>query len=198
MCYGGVTTLYCSSDSSDIGAITWSIVQDGIILSTIELEAIGIHIDNNIITEDNATATITIPGSDDTHGLIIACNAITTSFELLHNSTTFIVTDIPPVTDLDVQFNSATLIATWTAPSCLPVHYQYSVTVYSNDTMTNSINTTNTQYTMPSVSSCVNYTISVTVMDTGTEGHTSNTSNVTVESPFTDEGIGICPQYVCT
>ena len=45
---------------------------DGITLTTSELEAIGIHTENNIITEDNATAVITIPGSDDTNGVDIS------------------------------------------------------------------------------------------------------------------------------
>ena len=78
------------------------------------------------------------------------------------------------------------MIATWTAPSCLPVNYCYHVTV-SNDTMTiTTTNTTSTQYQMLTVSSCVNYTISVTVMDTGPGGYESGTTNVTGESPFTE------------
>ena len=50
---------------------------DGITLTTSELETIVIHTENNIITEDNATAVITIPGSDDTNGVDIACFAVT-------------------------------------------------------------------------------------------------------------------------
>ena len=103
-----------------------------------------------------------------------------------HKSTPFTVTDIPTVRDLDVQFNNSVMIATWTAPSCLPVNYCYHVTV-SNDTMTiTTTNTTSTQYQMLAVSSCVNYTISVTVMDTGPEGYESGTTYVTGNSPFNE------------
>ena len=184
MCYGGVSTLYCGSNRSDIANMTWSVLVDGITLTTSELEAIGIHTENNIITEDNAV--ITIPGSDDTNGVSITCTAVTDSFNLEQQSTPFNVTDIPAVRDLDVQFNDSVMIATWTAPSCLPVNYSYHVTV-SNDTMTiTTTNTTSTQYQMLAVSSCVNYTISVTVMDTGPEGYESGTTNVTGNSPFTE------------
>ena len=187
VCYGGVSTLYCGSNRNDVIAISWSVLVDGSTLTTSELEAIGIHTENNIITEDNATAVITIPGSDDTNGVTaIICIASTSSFSSDHKSTIFTVTDIPAVRDLDVQFNDSVMIATWTAPSCLPVNYCYHVTV-SNDTMTiTTTNTTSTQYQMLAVSSCVNYTISVTVMDTGPEGYESGTTNVTGESPFTE------------
>ena len=185
-CYGGVSTLYCGSNRSDIIVLFWSVLVDGITLTTSESEAIGIHAENNIITEDNATAVITIPGSDDTNGADIHCTAVTDSFNLHQESTPFTVTDIPAVTDLDVQFNDSVMIATWTAPSCLPVNYCYHVTV-SNDTMTiTTTNTTSTQYQMLAVSSCVNYTISVTVMDTGPGGYESGTTNVTGESHFTE------------
>ena len=185
-CYGGVSTLYCGSNRNDINTLSWSVLVDGIALTTSELEAIGIHTENNIITEDNATAVITIPGSVDTNGVTIACAAITDSFDFHHKSTAFTVTNIPAVRNLDVQFNDSVMIATWTAPSCLPVNYCYHVTV-SNDTMTiTTTNTTSTQYQMLAVSSCVNYTISVTVMDTGPGGYESGTTNVTGESPFTE------------
>ena len=160
VCYGGVSTLYCGSNKNDIALLSWSVLVDGITLTTSELEAIGIHTENNIITEDNATAVITIPGSDDTNGVSIVCAAVTTEIE--HKSTPFTVTDIPVVIDLDVQFNDSVMIVTWTAPSCLPVNYCYHVTV-SNDTMTiTTTNTTSTQYQMLAVSSCVNYTIRTT------------------------------------
>ena len=186
MCYGGVSTLYCGSNRSDINILSWSVLVDGSTLTINKLEVIGIQRENNIITEDNATAVITIPGSDDTNGVTIACIATTNSFDSEFKVTPFTVTDIPDVTDLDVQFNNSVMIATWTAPSCLPVNYCYHVTV-SNDTMTiTTTNTTSTQYQMLAVSSCVNYTISVTVMDTGPDGYESGTTNVTGESPFTD------------
>ena len=185
--YGGVSTLYCGSNRSDINTLSWSVLVDGSTLTTSELEAIGIHTKNNIITEDNATAVITIPGSDDTNGVTaILCIASTSSFDFDYKSIPFTVTDIPPVRDLDVQFNDSVMIATWTAPSCLPVNYCYHVTV-SNDTMTiTTTNTTSTQYQMLAVSSCVNYTISVAVMDTGPGGYESGTIIVTGESPFTE------------
>ena len=186
VCYGGVSTLYCGSNRNDVIAISWSVLVDGITLTTSELEAIGIHTENNIITEDNATAVITIPGSDDTNDVDIACIAVTDSFNLEQNSIFLTVTDIPAVRDLDVQFNDSVMITTWTAPYCLPVNYCYHVTV-SNDTMTiTTTNTTSTQYQMLAVSSCVNYTISVTVMDTGPGGYESGTTNVTGVSPFTE------------
>ncbi len=185
MCYGGVSTLYCGSNRSDIATLSWIVQVDGITLTTSELEAIGIHTENSIITEDSATAVITIPGSDDTNGVSLACAALTSSFDLEHKSTPFNVTDIPAVTDLDVQFNDNSTSATWTAPSCLPVNYCYHVTV-SNDTMTiTTTNTTSTQYQMLAVSSCANYNINVTVMDTGPGGYESGTTNVT-ENPFNE------------
>ena len=186
VCYGGVSTLYCGSNRNDVIAISWSVVVDGITLSTSELEAIGIHTENSIITEDNATAVITIPGSDDTNGVIILCTAFTSSFQVSQKSTHVTVTDIPAVRDPDILFNDSVMIVTWTAPSCLPVNYCYHVTV-SNDTMIiTTTNTTCTQYQMLTVSSCVNYTISVTVMDTGQWGYESGTTYVTGESPFTE------------
>ena len=186
MCYGGVSTLYCGSNRNDIGTLSWSILVDGITITTSELEAIGIHRENTIITEDNATAVITIPGSDDTNGVSIACAAVTSSFNTDYKAALFTVTDIPAVVDLDVQFKDSVMIVTWTAPSCLPVNYCYHVTV-SNDTMTiTTTNTTSTQYQMLAVSSCVNYTISVTVMDTGPWGYESGTTNVTRESDYTE------------
>ena len=185
-CYGGVSTLYCGSNMSDVNTLSWSILVNGSTLTTSELEAIGMHTENSIITEDNATAVITIPGSDDTNGVDIRCIASTDLPDFDHKSATFTVTDIPAVRYLDVQFNDAIMIATWTAPSCLPVNYCYNVTV-SNDTMTiTTTNTTSTQYQMLAVFSCVNYTISVTVMDTGPGGYESGTTNVTGESPFTE------------
>ena len=178
-CFGGVSTLYCGSNKNDINTISWSVLVDGITLSTSELEAIGIHTENSIITEDNATAVITIPGSDDTNGVDIRCIASTDLPDFDHKSATFAVIDIPAVRYLDVQFNDSVMIATWTAPSCLPVNYCYYVTV-SNDTMTiTTTNTTSTQYQILAVSSCVNYTISVTVMDTGPGGYESGTTSVT-------------------
>ena len=152
---------------------------DGITLTTSELEAIGIHTENNIITEDNATAVITIPGSDDTNGVDIQCTVVTDSLELEQKSNFFTAIYISAVRNLDVQFNNSVMIATWTAPSCLPVNYCYHVTV-SNDTMTiTTTNTTSTQYQMLAVSSCVNYTISVTVMNTGPGEYESGTTIVT-------------------
>ena len=197
VCYGGVSTLYCGSNRSDITILSWSVLVDGITLTTSELEAIGIHTESNIITEDNATAVITIPGSDDTYGVEIACTAVTGSFDFQRKSTAFTVTDIPAVTDIDVQFNDSVMIATWTAPSCLPVNYCYHVTV-SNDTMTIiATNTTSTQYQMLAVSSCVNYTISVTVMDTGPGGYESVTANVT-ESISLADGLYLCFLLFCS
>ena len=102
VCYGGVSTLYCGSNRNDITILSWSVLVDGITLTTSELEAIGIHTENNIIIEDNVTAVITIPGSDDTNGIEIACIAVTSSFDYELNSIPFTVTDIHAVTDLDV------------------------------------------------------------------------------------------------
>ena len=182
-----MSSLYCGSNKNDIAILSWSVLVDGITLTTSELEAIGIHTENSIITEDIATAVITIPGSDDTNGVDIQCTVVTDSLELEQKSYLFTAIYISAVRDLDVQFiNNSVMIATWTAPSCLPVNYCYHVTV-SNDTMTiTTTNTTSTQYQMLAMSSCVNYTISVTVMDTGPEGYESGTTNVTGESPFTE------------
>ena len=157
---------------------------DGHTLDPSELEARGINTDGDIFTRDGSTAFIIIPSTDNNDGIEIVCVAVTSSFKICQESTSFIVTDIPVVRDLDVQFNDAVMIATWIVPSCLPVNYCYHVTVSNADTTTITTNTTSTQYQMPEVSSCVNYTISVTVMDTGPLGYESRTAIVTGKSGY--------------
>ena len=42
---------------------------------------------------------------------------------------TFTVTDIPPVTNLTIEFTGATMITTWQAPTVLPVDYHYQINI---------------------------------------------------------------------
>ena len=93
---------------------------------------------------------------------------------------TFTVTNIPPVTNLTIEFAGATMITTWQAPTVLPFEYHYQINI-SNDSdvlITNST-TVDPVYTMD-ITSCsnANYTVSVSVVDIGyTQLHSESSTD---------------------
>ena len=167
-CYGGVSTLYCGSNRSDIGTVYWKIQVNGITLSTEEQDL------RNITDEDSNnstnTATLKIVGISINNGIVIVCTAVTTSYDIEILSDTFTISDdIPPVDNINMTFTtgSVLLTTTWYPPSCIPIDHVYSVTITNTgDNTTALYNTTDTQLTHNVTSCNANYTLTVVVIDT--------------------------------
>ena len=175
-CYGGIAIFTCGSDrGSDIANIQWALdSQDD--LNTTER---GISTHTNI-TDEYAATTLTIVGLHDNHDIIVGCQMITTSFDSDTEVATFTVTDIPPVTNLTIEFTGATMITTWQAPTVLPVDYHYQINIsYGSVLITNT--TVDPVYIMD-ITSCTNtnYIVSVSVVDIGyTQLHSEYTTSTT-------------------
>ena len=175
-CYGGIATFTCGSDrGSDIAHIQWTIDGDSVnYINTIE-RVISTHTN---ITDEYAVTTLTIVGLHDNHDIIVGCQMITYSFKIDTEVATFTVTDIPPVTNLTIEFTGATTITTWQAPTVLPVDYHYQINIsYGSVLITNT--TVDPVYIM-NITSCsnTNYTVSVSVVDIGyTQLHSEYTTS---------------------
>ena len=177
-CYGGIATFTCGSDrGSDIAKILWII--DGEDVNDINTIERGISTHTNI-TDEYAVTTLTIVGLHDNHDIYFGCQMITYSFDIDTETATFTVTDIPPVTDLTIEFTGATMITTWQAPTVLPVDYHYQINIsYDSVLITNT--TVDPVYIM-NITSCsnTNYTVSVSVVDIGyTQLHSEYTTSTT-------------------
>ena len=178
-CYGGIATFTCGSDrGSDIANIQWTL--DGGDLEDMNEIERGISTHTNI-TDEYAATTLTIVGLHDNHDIIIGCQMITTTFDIDTEPATFTVTDIPPVTNLTIEFTGATMITTWQAPTVLPVDYHYQINIsYGSVLITNT--TVDPVYIMD-ITSCsnTNYTVSVSVVDIGyTRLHSEYTTSTDV------------------
>ena len=176
-CYGGISTFTCGSDrGSDIGKILWTI--DGEDVNDKNTTERGISTHTNI-TDEYAATTLTIVGLHDNHDTI-GCQMITISFDIDTEVATFTVTDIPPVTNLTIEYTGATMITTWQAPTVLPVDYHYQINIsYVSVLITNT--TVDPVYIMD-ITSCsnTNYTVSVSVVDIGyTQLHSEYTTIAT-------------------
>ena len=155
----------------------WTIDSEDVIdLNTTER---GISTHTNI-TDEYAATTLTIVGLHDNHGIIVGCIMITKSFDIDNEPATFTVTDIPPVTNLTIEFTGASMITTWQAPTVLPVDYHYQINIsYGSVLITNT--TVDPVYIMD-ITSCsnTNYTVSVSVVDIGyTQLHSEYTTSTT-------------------
>ena len=158
---------------------------DGNTLTQQEYESRGIYADP--ITTDRNISTLNITGLHNNNGVVVVCSALIAGSAVpVVKKALFTLTTLP-VKNLGVHFNplGQIMISSWVPPHCLPLNYTYHVLV-SNDTMTvTTSNTTEPEYTMQSVSSCTNYTVSVTVIDTGsTEGYESVPTTATERSDF--------------
>ena len=175
-CYGGIATFTCGSDrGSDIANIQWTLdSQDD--FNTTER---GVSTHTNI-TDEYAATTLTIVGLHDNHDIIVGCTMVSASFDIDTETATFTVTDIPPVTNLTIEFTGATMITTWQAPTVLPVDYHYQINIsYGSVLITNT--TVDPVYIMD-ITSCsnTNYTVSVSVVDIGyTQLHSEYTTSTT-------------------
>ena len=105
-----------------------------------------------------------------------------------NEAATFTVTDIPPVTNLTIEFTGATMITTWQAPTVLPVDYHYQINIsYGSVLITNT--TVDPVYIMNITRCSTNYTVSVSVVDIGyTQLHSEYTTNTTEYDVY--EGMG--------
>ncbi len=167
-CYGGVATLHCGSNRSDIGNVYWKIQVNSLTLSTEEQDS------RNITDEDSNgatnTATLTIAGISINDGIVIVCTAVTTSYDIEIQSDTFTISDnIPPVDNINMIFTtgSVVLTITWYPPSCIPINHVYSVTVTNTgDNTTSLYNTTDTQLSHNVTSCNANHTVAAVVVDT--------------------------------
>ena len=179
-CYGGIATFTCGSDrGSDIAKILWII--DGDDINDLNTTERGISTHTNI-TNEYAATTLTIVGLHDNHDTAIGCQMIVTSpvVDIDTDVATFTVTDIPPVTNLTIEFTGATMIPTWQAPTVLPVDYHYQINIsYGSVLITNT--TVDPVYIMD-ITRCsiTNYTVSVSVVDIGyTQLHSEYTTSTT-------------------
>ena len=166
-CYGGIATFHCGSDrGSDIKIIRWIIEGDDLReFTSDELVLRGLS-NHTSITDDYAASNLTVVGLPVNDGIDIGCNMVNGSFAIDTETATFTVIDIPPVTDLSIEFTGTIMNITWDAPTLLPVDYHYQINITDgNVTVTNT--STSTVYSV-SVSSCsTNYTVSVSVVDIG-------------------------------
>ncbi len=188
-CYGGIATFTCGSDrGTDIVNLQWTI--DGEDVNDLNTTERGISTHTNI-TDEYAATTLTIVGLHDNHDIVVGCTMITTS-ENDNEGATFTVTDIPPVTNLTIEFTGATMITTWQAPTVLPVDYHYQINIsYGIVLITNT--TVDPVYTMD-ITSCsnTNYTVSVSVVDIGyTQLHSEYTTS-SAEYEVYRAGMWIC------
>ena len=110
---------------------------------------------------------------------------------------TFTVTDIPPVTNLTIEFTGATMITTWQAPTVLPVDYHYQINIsYGSVPITNT--TVDPAYSID-ITTCsnTNYTVSVSVVDIGyTQLHSEYTTSTTEYDVY--EGTTCMDTYIIT
>ena len=163
-CYEGISTFYCESNRTDIFTIFWSVHADGKSLSNKEMKMREISIETNVTS---AISTLSITGLPINDGVIVVCNAVITgSYESDAQSATFTVSDIPPVTDLNVEFELNLLVCTWSLPLCLPIDYVYDIKI-TFDNMTVNHNTTELNYTQEVGPCRNNYIVSVQVVSTG-------------------------------
>ena len=139
------------------------------------------------ITDEYANTTLIILGLHDNHDIVVGCTMITTSYSIGTKAATFTVTDIPPVTNLTIEwFTGATMIITWQVPTVLPDQYHYQINI-SNDSDVLITNTTvDPVYTMD-ITGCsnTNYTVSVSVVDIGyTQLHSESTTSRSYQRSF--------------
>ena len=179
-CYGGIATFTCGSDRGSDAHILWTIDSEDV--NDINTTERGISTHTNI-TDEYAATTLTIVGLHDNHDTAIGCQMIVTSpvvVDIDTKTATFTVTDIPPVTNLTIEFTGATMITTWQAPTVLPVDYHYQINIsYGSVLITNT--TVDPVYIMD-ITSCsnTNYTVSVSVVDIGyTQLHSEYTTTTT-------------------
>ena len=179
-CYGGIATFTRGSDrGSDVAHIQWIIDSEDV--NDIYTTERGISTHTNI-TDEYAATTLTIVGLHDNHDIIVGCQMIVISpvVDTDTEAATFTVTDIPPVTNLTIEFTEATMITSWQAPTVLPVDYHYQINIsYGSVLVTNT--TVDPVYIMD-ITSCsnTNYTVSVSVVDIGyTQLHSEYTTSTT-------------------
>ena len=167
-CYGGIATFHCGSDrGSDIKIITWIIDSEDVAEYT--SDDLVVRSTHTSITDDYAASNLTIVGlTSSNDGIDIGCSMVDGSFAINTETATFTVIDIPPVTDLSIEFTGTIMNITWDAPTLLPVDYHYQINITDGNINVTGTNTSTSTVYSVSVSSCsTNYTVSVSVVDIG-------------------------------
>ena len=182
-CYGGIATFTCGSDrGSDVVVILWTIDAEDI---NYIADTRGISVLYTNITDDYATTAITIVGLQENNDIIVGCQMIVTQPDVDTDTevATLTVIDIPPVTDLTIEFTGSIMNTTWQTPTILPVNYHYLINISTSNDKLVTATTTDTVYTLPNITNCINthYTVSVSVVDTGYTGLHSEVTNTTAE-----------------
>ena len=180
----------CGVDRSNVLALHWTI--NGFTMSEEEQEKRQMSVDSVIINE-YGVSNISITGLPINNGIVIGCTVVISSYPYVETkSALFTVSDVPPVTDLSIKFNTLNtqMNISWTEPSCLPVNYGYVISI-DNESGIIEYTTTDLQYTVD-VTPCNHYTCNVTVVDIGPTQFQSSISSI----HKTAEG-GIEDVFVC-
>ena len=125
------------------------------------------------------SSNISITGLSINNGIYVGCTVVVKSPPYLESkSALFTVSDIPPINDLSIKFNTLNtqMNISWTEPSCLPVNYSYVISI-DNESDIIEYTTTDLQYTVD-VTPCNHYTCNVTVIDIGLTQYESSVSSI--------------------
>ena len=185
-CWGGISTMSCGSIRNDV-TLHWTI--DGSSLTNQDIMKRGLSIET-VFTSSN----ISITGLSINNGILVGCTVVVSSPPYLESkSALFTVSDVPPINDLGIKFNTLNtqMNISWTKLSCLPVNYSYVISIENESDIIAEYKTTDLQYTVD-VIPCNHYTCNVTVVDIGLTQYESSVSSI----QRTAEG-GIEDVFVC-
>ena len=162
----------CESDRNDVVYLVWLI--DGSSVTDQDLVERGLSIET-VFTSSN----ISITGLSINNGIHVGCTVVVKSPPYLESkSVLFTVSDIPPINDLSIEFNTLNtqMNISWTEPSCLPVNYSYVISI-DNESDIIEYTTTDLQYTAD-VIPCNHYTYNVTIINIGLTQYESSVSSI--------------------
>ena len=153
-----------------------------------------------VFADDYTSSNISITGLSINNGTHVKCYVGVKSLPYVESkSALFTVSDVPPVSDLNIKFNTQNIQMniSWTEPSCLPVNYSYVISI-ENESDIIEYTTTDVQYTVD-VTPCNHYTCNVTVVDIGLTQYESSVSSVqkTAEGGIEDVFISMNTHFIC-
>ena len=139
--------------------LQWHI--DGSSVTDQDLVERGLSIET-VFADDYTSSNISITGLSINNGTHVKCYVGVKSLPYVESkSALFTVSDVPPVSDLNIKFNTQNIQMniSWTEPSCLPVNYSYVISI-ENESDIIEYTTTDVQYTVD-VTPCNHYTCNV-------------------------------------
>ena len=192
-CWGGISTISCGSIRNDVVHFGWSI--DGSSVTDQDLMKRGLSIETFF-----TSSKISIIGLYINNGILVGCTVVVKSPPYLESkSALFTVSDLPPVSNLNIKFNTQNIQMniSWTEPSCLPVNYSYVISI-DNESGIIEYTTTDLQYTVD-VIPCDHYTCNVTVIDIGLTQYESSVSSIkrTAEGGIEDVFVCMNTHFIC-